>query len=407
MVFKYLSMARQALKRRGGRSLLTVLGIVASIGSITLLINVGLGAQRQIVGDDTDDNLLTIRSGQAVKRDQKGDIIGYNPAQVSGTVPSLTDKDLALIETDERIAASSPVAVLGEEIEDLTGNKFSDGHAIAADSDLLQLIGYGLSHGSNTLNGSRPTAVVGDQVARELFGNSKPISHEVILGEQSFVIVGVLKAPKRLNPFNIGFNYRRAVLVPFQAVKELNAEQGAETPIYEILAQTTASIDRQLVEDINSSILVNHHQKQDFSIFRNNELVFLTASIFKIIRNLTIVVGLIFLAVGGIGLMNAMQASAAERRLEIGIRKAVGATSQQIFHQFLVEALLLSLIGGILGILTALMLGLFVSYWTPIRPVIQLDVIVLMLTLTQAVGLLFGSQAAIGAALQRPGDHLQ
>ena len=257
------------------------------------------------------------------------------------------------------------------------------------------------------MGGSRQTAVVGDQVARELFNNSKPISHEIILGEESFVIVGVLKTPERLNPFNLGFNYRRAVLVPFQAVQELNAEKGEETPIYEILARTKGKVSPRLVEDLNSSILVNHHQKQDFTIFKNNELVFLTASLFEIIKTLTIVIGVIFLAVGGIGLMNAMQASAAERRLEISLRKAVGATSQQIFRQFMVEALLLSLLGGILGILTALLLGLFISYWTPIRPVIQMDVALLMLILTQAVGLLFGGQPAIGAALQRPGDHLK
>ena len=92
MIFKYLTMAQQALKRRRGRSLLTVLGIIASVGSITLLINVGLGAQRQIVGDNVSDNLLTVRSGQAVKRDQEGRITGYNPAQVSGTAPSLSQQ---------------------------------------------------------------------------------------------------------------------------------------------------------------------------------------------------------------------------------------------------------------------------------------------------------------------------
>ena len=407
MLFKYFATARQILQKRRNRSLLTILGIVAGIASITLLINVGLGAQQQIVDANSfKDNLLTIRSGQVVNRDQNGEITQYNLAQAAGVLPTLTTVDLRLIEANRQISQSSPIAVLNEEIKDLSGNKFTNGHVLAADADLLDLVDYEISHGSNTLSNDRPTAVIGDEVARELFNNSQPISHEIILGEQSFIVVGILKKPDRINPLSLGFNYRRAILVPFTTVERLNNEQQKSTPIYEILARTSQDIDSQLIDDINSSILSNHLQKQDFTIFKNNELVFITGSLFELSRNLIFIIAAIFLSVGGIGLMNAMQASVAERKLEISLRKAVGATGQQIFHQFLVESLLLSVIGGILGIITALAFGLLINYWTPLRPVIQLDIILLMLILAPVIGLLFGSQAALSAGLQKTDEHL-
>ena len=407
MLFKYLSIARQGLQKRRNRSLLTILGIVAGISSVTLLINVGLGAQRQILGANSfEDNLLTVRSGQVVNRDRNGEITQYNLAQAGGVLPTLTTADLRLIEANQQIAQSSPIAVLNEEIRDLSGNKFANGHALAADADLLDLIEYEIDHGSNTLGNDRLTAIIGDEVARELFNSSRPVSHEIILGDQSFIIVGILKKPARINPLSLGFNYRRAVLVPFSAVKQLNDEQQKATPIYEILARTSRDVDSQLVDDINSSILANHLQEQDFTIFKNNELVFITGSLFRISRNLIIIIAALFLSIGGIGLMNAMQASVAERKLEISLRKAVGATGQQIFHQFLVEALVLSIIAGILGVVVALIFGLLINYWTPIRPVIQLDVILLMLILAPVIGLLFGSQAALSAGLQKADENL-
>ena len=408
MLFKYLSIARQALQKRRNRSLLTILGIVAGIGSVTLLINVGLGAQQQILGANSfEDNLLTIRSGQVVNRDRNGEIIQYNLAQAGGVLPTLTAADLRLIEANQQIAQSSPIAVLNEEIRDLSGNKFANGHALATDADLLDLVDYEIGHGSNTLGNDRPTAIIGDEVARELFNSSRPVSHEIILGDQSFIIVGILKRPDRINPLSLGFNYRRAVLVPFSTVEQLNDEQQKSTPIYEILARTSRDVDSQLIDDINVSILANHLQKQDFTIFKNNELVFITGSLFQISRNLIIVIAAIFLSIGGIGLMNAMQASVAERKLEISLRKAVGATGQQIFHQFMVESLLLSTAGSILGLIAALISGLLIDYLTPVRPVIQLDVIFLMLILAPTLGLLFGSQAATQAALQKTDEHLR
>ena len=407
MLFKYFAVARQSLQRRRSRSLLTIAGIVAGVGSVTLLINVGLGAQEQILGaNSSSDDRLTVRSGQVVSRDESGGISQYNLAQAAGFPPSLTAADLRLVEAEPRIAQSSPVAVLGEEIGNLSGDKFANGHALAADADLLELVGYELGHGSNALDGERPTAVIGDEVARELFNNSRPISHEIILGERSFIVVGVLEKPGGLNPLSLGFNYRRAVLVPFSTVEQFDAEQQETTPIYEILARAKRDVDGRLVDELNDAILANHLQKQDFTVFKDNELAFVTGSLFEISRNLIVAIAAIFLGIGGIGLMNAMQASVAERRLEISLRKAVGATGQQIFHQFMVESFLLSAIGGVLGVTAGLAGGLLTDYLTPVRPVIQLDVILLMLILAPTLGLLFGSQAALRASLQKPDEHL-
>ena len=407
MILKYLHIARQSLKQRRGRSFLTILGIVFGIGSITLLINFGLGAQQQILHDNGfRDDLLTVRSGQTIVRDQDGNITQYNFAQNVGVLPTLTVNDFQSVQSNKNITKATPIVHLNEEIKDLSDNKFQNGHVIAANEHLFDLIDYKMALGHNNLDKNKLTVIIGDEVARELFNNSRPIAHEIVIGEYNFIVVGVLQKPIQLNLLNINFNYRRAVIMPFETLQSINNQTENATLIYEILAQTEKQAGRQVVEDISEKILENHRQKQDFAVFKNNELVFLTRHFFQIFRNLTIIISILFLTIGGIGLMNAMQASIAERKLEISIRKAVGATNQQILNQFLVEALLLSKIGGFLGISVALFLGLLIDYWTPIQPVIQIDVIILMLILAPAVGLIFGSQPAIQAALQQPGDNL-
>lgn len=408
MLLKYVQIARQALKQQRDRSLITILGIVCGVAGITLLINFGLGAQRQIVDEgNSGDNLLVIRSGQAVSSAADGKITRYNFAQASGIAPALTTADLEAVEAVEAVEKATPVAVLNEGIENLAGDRFRNGHAVAADADLLSLAGYEMEHGTNTLDGGKRTAVIGDEVARELFDDSRPISHEVIVGGERFIVVGVLKNPERLNPFNIGFNYRRAVIVPFAALAAAEGESEAGSLIYEILAETETAVDARTVEEVSERILENGDRERNFTVFRNNELVFLTGYAFDLFRDLTVIVSIVFLILGGVSLANAMQASVAERRLEIGIRKAVGATNRQIMNQFMVEALILSSVAGFLGVLLALGLGLAIDHWTPVRPVIQLDVIGLMLVLSALIGLIFGAQASARAALQKPGDVLQ
>ena len=406
MLFKYFQISKEALRQRRDRSLLTIIGIVCGIACITLLINFGLGAKQQIIGDESlSEDILTIRSGQSIRRDENGQITQYNLAQATGSLPNLTTNDLKDIEANNEIKQAAPLVNLNEEIKDLSGNKFENGHVIATNGNILELINYEIEYGNNSLAGNKKTVVIGDQVARELFSNSHPISHEIVIGDNNFIIIGVLKDPQKLNPLNISFNYRRSVLVPFATLETLNAEAEKQILIYEILAKTTKPLSNEndgLIDEINQAILINHGQKQDFTVFRNNELIFLTNRVFAIFRNLIVVISIIFLFISGIGLMNAMQASVAERKLEISLRKAVGATNQQIFNQFLMEALILSKVGGYLGVLAALFLGLLVDYWTPIQPVIQLDVIVAMIILAPVVGLLFGIQPAIQAALQKP-----
>lgn len=408
MLLKYLQIAKHAIRQKRDRNLLTIFGIICGIGSITLAINFGLGVQQQIIGDsNTGDNLLTIRSGQSVARDQNGEIVKYNLNQTAGSLPSLTIKDLRTVQREEAIETIAPIANLNEEIKDLSGNSLQNGHAIATEAGLLEIINYEINHGANTLDDDTRTAIIGDEVARELYNNSRPISHEIIVGDQNFLIVGVLKDPERLNPLNIGFNWRRAVLIPFATLEEIHAEAETETFIYEILATTKQEVGGDLIKDISGEILENHEQKHDFTVFKGNELIFLTSEAFQIFRNLVLIISVIFLVVAGIGLTNSMQASVAERRLEISIRKSIGATNQQILHQFLVEALVISMLGGALGVISSLVLSLTIDYFTPVQPVIQLDVTILMLLLSPLLGLIFGVQAAAQAALQKPEDYIK
>ena len=386
------------LRQKQSRSLLTVLGLIFGVGCTTLLINLGLGVQRQLLdGSIFKDNVVTIRSGQTTTRTEDGQINRYNFAQTIAVTPTLTTADLATIQNDEQVAQAAPIMNLNQSIIGDNDKHFANGHVLATNASLLPMINYELKYGSNVLDGDKATVIIGDEVAKELFNNSRPISYEINLNDQTYIVVGVLDQANTFDPLGLGFNYRRAVLVPFQtATQNLAANQ---LRIYEILAQTTSN-DQQLVANLERKISQNHNQKRDFSVFRNSELLFLTDYSFNLARQIIIGISIIFLFIGGIGIMNAMNASIAERRLEIKLRKIFGATNQQIVYQFLTEALVLSLVGGMIGICLALLTSFLVDYATPIEPVIQLDVIGLMLILTVAIGFIFGSRAAIQAALQ-------
>ena len=408
MMLKYFYIAWPYLKQKRGRSLLTVASLVCGIAIVILLVNFGSGLRRQIADNQVfNQNLITLQSGKTVVYNQAGEITGYNPAQTMGITPSLSLKDLKTFKEHPAIGAATPVAVLNQSVTNLSEDYFTNGHVLATDAQFLTIIDQDLMAGTNVLDSDRATVIIGSQLAKELFNNSRPISHELIIGQKSFIIAGVLEESNQLNPLGLNFDYQRAVLIPFETLQEINRSQEIEaTPIYMIMAQTKQPATPALMAELKKQILINHQQKQDFSLFQNNQLLWLINDTFDLA---TIIIGLIavvLIIAGGISLMNAMQASVAERATEISLRKAVGATNQQILNQFLLEALILSGLGYLGGVILALVLGLALDYWSVVVPIIDIKFILYMALLVPLIALIFGGKAAIYAALQKPDKHI-
>ena len=408
MFFKYFQDSIRGLRHKLSRSLLAVLGLILGVTAAALVINTGLGLQQQVVNhNNLNTNLLTLRSGQAIISNDQGQIIQYNLSQAIGTPPTLDQIDLDTMTIQSNITKIAPIVNLNQAIKDNSGDSFLNGHVLATNHHLLDLANLSLEHGLNTLDSNRPTIIIGEEVAKELFNDSRPISGQINLDDQTYTIAGILKQPRIFNPLNIGFNYNRAVLLPYDYYIQ-NNPQTLETPfIYEIMAHSDEGIDSQFLNNLENQILINHNQEKNFSLFQNSDLLFLTNNFFDVMRSVMIIIALFFFAVGGFSLMHALKASFLEKKLEISLRKVVGATNQQILKQFLVEAGTLGLIGGILGILLAISLTLIIDFFLPFGLVLQTEVLFLMLILSISVSLIFGSPLALWIASQDTAEGLK
>ncbi len=246
------------------------------------------------------------------------------------------------------------------------------------------------------------TTVLASNVAKQLFGDQDPIGSSVQIRGTDFIVIGVLNSVK-------GFNFGRPIndmaLIPLPAGKNLN--QDVVT-----LQQITVSLNNsddseQTARDIKTALLKNHSGEEDFTITTQDQLVNTTGDLFKSLTTFTAAVASISLLVGGIGVMNIMFVTVTERTREIGIRKAVGATKTQILMQFLVESLVITLTGGIIGIALSFVMSYIIRSQTSIQPALDPFVILLAFGVSVLVGVIFGTWPAIHAARKEPTDALK
>jgi len=178
--------------------------------------------------------------------------------------------------------------------------------------------------------------------------------------------------------------------------------------IYEILVKAGPAEPANTVADhINAELTKAHGSQQDFTVLKAGETLNVTSNILSLLTSLIGGIAAISLLVGGIGILNVMLVSVTERMQEIGIRKAVGATSRQIMNQFLVEATVLSLIGGIIGVIISLLINIVLRVSTSLQPSLSWRVFLLAVGVSVAVGIIFGTIPALKAARKDPIEALR
>ena len=396
--FLVVQTALSSLSTNKLRAGLTLLGIIIGVAAVITSIAIGRGSQEQ-VSDQIEalgTNLLFVQSTQ-----------GGDAALTLSDASALTDKDLL-----PSVREVAPEIRSGGFVEAGTGSTFAQitgvtsNYADVRNFDLLSGIFISPAHVIN----NEQVVVLGSSVAEGLFGNRDPVGAEVRLSGRGFRVIGVLES-KGGNAFGIE---DLQVMVPITtAYYRLSAQRTAlgEVTLTSISVQVT-DVDRteQATDEITGTLYLRHGE-EDFTITNQEdtiETLQATESTFVIL--LAAIAG-ISLFVGGIGIMNIMMVSVTERIREIGIRKAVGARRRDIALQFLTEATILSIGGGIVGVglglgISELADGLTIGDDT-LATVFSGDVAVLALVVSAAVGLFFGIYPAIRAARLHPIEALR
>lgn len=400
-----LIMAVRSLKINKMRSILTSLGIIIGVSAVIIMLAVGTGASKKIAKDmeSMGSNLLMIRSASATSG---GVRMGF------GTKPSLTLKDAEAIEKTARGVLA--VAPYSSGTAQLTyGNQNWSTTIGGTTASYLFIRNYEILTGRNfiqeDIKNNTKVAIIGNTVANELFGDVDPINKTMRIGNVPFKIIALLKTKGQSG---MGMDQDDLVFIPITtaqkkvfgtdfpgSVKMINVKAQND----EIMSKTEEDIDEILTKRHN----IGKTQDKDFEI-RN--LAQMQETIKSSAKTMSILLGAIAsvsLIVGGIGIMNIMLVSVTERTKEIGIRMAIGAKASDIRIQFLIESFLLSVIGGIIGVLIGVAGAKAIQIFSEMNIAISGFSIALSLGFSGAIGVLFGYYPAYKASLLNPIDALR
>ena len=398
-------MATISLKINKMRSALTSLGIIIGVSAVIIMLAIGTGTSRKIASDmeSMGSNLLMIRSASA---NSGGVRMG------SGTKPTLTLKDAESIEKNARGVLA--VAPYSSESKQLTyGNQNWSTSIGGTTASYLFIRNYEISSGRNFVpednKNSAKVAIIGNTVATELFGDVDPIDKTMRIGNVPFRIIGLLKT-KGQN--SMGMDQDDLVFIPITtAQKKIFGTAFPGTISMIVVKSADSDILNDTQADANEILKVRHrigkNQDNDFEVRNMAEM---QETIKSTVRSMSFFLGAIAaisLLVGGIGIMNIMIVSVTERTKEIGIRMAIGAKASDIRIQFLIEAFLLSMIGGVIGVVIGIVGAQLVGVLSTREVAISSFSIILSLGVSGLIGIGFGFYPAYKASLLNPIDALR
>ena len=406
MLFENIRLAFQALRQNKVRSILTMLGIIIAVWAVVLVVSIGEGIKGQVASEigDIGSRLITINPGQVVTRDDSGEITGVDLSS-SFTASTLTLDDLKDVKNNKDIEVATPQMLVSGEVK--VGKKKVVGGLIGAvnedyPSALNQKVKYGSFFSGNEENAQ--VVVVGSKIKEEYFKKQNPIGSTLSIRGEKYVIKGVMEEFDT-GGINFGPDVNKAIFITLDVAKEFN---NGVVSIQEIDAKVKEKADvDKVITKLTKDLKKNRGGEDNFTIIKQEELLAVTDSIFTILTSGVGLIASISIVVGGIGIMNIMLVSVTERTSEIGLRKAIGAQHSQILQQFLIEAVVLSVTGGIIGLGLAWISGYIVGITTDLSPSISLIVIIYTLIGSAVIGVASGMWPAIKAARKNAIDALR
>jgi ABC-type antimicrobial peptide transport system permease subunit len=405
LLFEHIQNAYHSLRSTRLRTLLTILGVAIGVASITTILSLGGGVTKLVTNqiDDLGGNIAVVRPGVVSKN-----LNDFANPSASGmyTTSSLTEKDLHDIQDIEGVEAVAPLMVLNGSIKATTSEtKPTTSTVIATTPSLESIANLPIREGQfidSVTN--QNTAVIGSQLSVDLFGTDQSVGQTFTFRGQIFTVIGILKYMNNpINYNNVDFDH--TAIISLETGKGFN--QGiAQIQQIDISAKTVDLLPN-VIHASNAKLSDNHRQEKDFTIMSGKDIAQPTSQFFLAVTMIMTVIAAISLVVGGIGIMNIMLVGVAERTREIGLRKAVGASDANIVWQFMIEALIMSALGGVLGYASGYLIAFIISTTLPFDPVVTWEIAAIALGIAIVVGGIFGLYPAIRAARKDPIESLR
>ena len=400
MLWETFKLAVQAILRNPMRSFLTVLGVVIGVGAVIAMVTIGNGSAAQVTADvqTLGANRLMLTPGQG----RMGPGSGSASAKSFDlrTVDQIVDQ-LASVETAAPSASTQMVGVYGNENYRTSVRGTDMRYLVASDWDLSRGRGFTASE-----EGGKSVCILGQTVVDELFGNTDPLGADIRLQSISCEVIGVLEV-KGASSF--GTDQDDVILIPFKTYARRIAGS-SDVPLIYVAKRDDVSTERA-VDDLTVLMReirrIGDGEEDDFTINTMEQLATMLTGISDVLTGLLSAVAAVSLLVGGIGIMNIMLVSVTERTREIGIRMAVGAQANQVLLQFLVEAIVLSALGGILGIFLGMTLAAVGAQMLAVPFLPDTGIIAIAFVFSAFVGVVFGYFPARAAARLDPIEALR
>ncbi len=399
MLHNALLLALRAIRRNLMRSILTMLGIVIGVAAVVTMVNLGSGATAQVSQEiaSLGSNLLMLRPGQRLGFGQRSEAKAFDLDDVE-----------AILDDVGGIAAVAPSA--SKAITAIYGNRNWSTTLSGTDNGYFPVGNWQFARGrefsDGELRAGAAVCIIGDAVRKELFGSQDPLGEKLRLNKLACQVVGLLQ-PKGQSAG--GRNQDDLVLVPLRTFWRRVAGNRDVDMVYVSARDgySTTKVQRDIEALMRERRHIGPSEDDDFNVRDMKEIAEALTGTTKVLTSLLGAVAAVSLLVGGIGVMNIMLVSVTERTREIGIRLAIGAQERDVLLQFLVEAVVLSSLGGVIGILLAILASLALSTLMNMPLVLSPGIMLLAFLFSALVGVVFGYFPARRAARQDPIEALR
>ena len=402
-----LRVALRALRTNLLRSILTMLGIIIGVGAVIAMIAVGAGAQERVADQirGLGSNLIIVMSGNLTSG-------GVRMGGGSGW--TLTEDDAAALAAEIPGVVAAPMLRGGAQI--VFGNANWSTTVYGTTQDYLDARGWALTVGRSfetaEMTSASKVALIGDTVARQLFADANPVEQTIRIKKVPFEVIGLLE---KKGQSMAGQDQDDLILIPISTARKRvlgSGNQAKQRAVGSLVVSVADGFDAAVAQQQMGELLRQRHrlgntQEDDFNIRNLSEVLQAQEASSRAMSLLLAAIASVSLLVGGIGIMNIMLVSVTERTREIGVRLAIGALEREVLLQFLVEAVVLAALGGLIGIALATVASIALARLMQIPYAFDASINLLAFGFSAAIGVVFGYFPARRAARLDPIEALR